>query len=258
MKKRLVSFYNKVYKKGEKKHYTKLLFTKKMPNDVREVLKEVKWHGKTVVDVGCGTGRLAYHLAKRGAKVLGIDFSEQAIKIARSTYRHPNLEFRSMDVKKLTGVYDAVVSLGALEHMDNPPGVLKRLKAHVKRRGSIIIVCPNWTNPRGYALLTLWYLFRAPITRADLHYLTPIEFEKWSKVLGMGLAWRTFDHDWAHGERLIKDFKRRLPSVLHDAGLPLNQKYINDFIKWIEEHVVPLDHKTRFSGASALYHFERS
>lgn len=258
MKKRLVPFYDKVYQKGEKKHYTKLLFGKGIPSDVREVLKEMRWRGKTVVDVGCGTGLLACQLARRGAKVLGIDFSEQAIKIASSTYRHPNLKFRCMDVKKLTGMHDAVVSLGALEHMDNPLGVMKRLKAHVKRRGSIIIVCPNWTNPRGYALLTLWYLFKAPITRTDLHYFTPIEFEKWSKVLGMRLTWRTFDYDWAHGERLIKDFKRRLPNVLRDAGLPSNQKNINDFIKWIEEHVVPLDHKTHFSGASALYHFEKS
>jgi len=255
MKKELVSFYNKVYQKGEKKHYTKLLFGKGMPNDVKEVLKEMKWRGKTVVDVGCGAGLLAYHLARRGATVLGIDFSKHAIKIAQSTYKHPNLEFRCMDVKKLAGRYDMAVSLGALEHMDNPLSVLKRLKAHVKQKGSIIIVCPNWTNPRGYILLTLWYLLRAPITRADIHYLTPIEFEKWSKILGMTLTWRTFDFDWAHGERLLEDFKRRLPNVLRDAKIPTNQQSINDFIKWIKEHILPFNHKTRFSGASALYHF---
>jgi len=255
MKKRLVPFYDKVYQKGEKKHYTKLLFGGRIPNDVKEVLKEMRWRGKTVVDVGCGTGLLACQLARRGAKVLGIDFSKHAIKIARSTYKHPNLEFRRMDVEKLTGRYDVVVSLGVLEHMDNPFGALKRLKARVKRGGSLIVVCPNWTNPRGYILMTLRCLFRAPVTRADLHYLTPIEFEKWSKILGMKLAWRTFDHDWGHGERLLKDFERRLPNVLRDAKLPKNQQYINDFIKWIKEHVVYLDHKTRFSGASGLYHF---
>lgn len=257
MKKGLISFYDKVYRKGEKKHYTKLLLGKGMPSDVKEVLKEEKWRGKTVVDVGCGTGLLSYNLARRGAKVLGIDFSKHAIKIAQSTYKHPNLEFRCMDVKKLTGRYDLVVSSGVLEHMNNPLGVLKRLKTCVKRGGSLIVVCPNWANPRGYILMTLRYLFRAPVTLADLHYLTPIEFEKWSKIMGMKLTWRTFDHDWGHGERLLKDFKRRLPNVLRDAKLPRNQRNINDFIKWIKEHVVPLDHKTRFSGASGLYHFRK-
>lgn len=140
MKRGLVSFYNKVYQKGEKKHYTKLLFSKTMPNDVKEVLKEMKWHGKMVVDVGCGTGLLAYHIARRGAKVLGIDFSKEAIKIAQSTYKHPNLEFRCMDFRDLTSKFDVVVSIGAIEHMDNPLGVLKRLKNHVKQGGSLIIL----------------------------------------------------------------------------------------------------------------------
>lgn len=106
--------------------------------------------------------------------------------------------------------------------------------------------------------MSLWYLFRAPVTLADKHYLTPIEFEKWSKVLGMKLVWRTFDHDWAHGERLLKDLKRRLPNVMRDAKLSVNQQRIDDFIKWIEEHVIPLNHKIRFSGASGLYHFRKT
>jgi 2-polyprenyl-3-methyl-5-hydroxy-6-metoxy-1,4-benzoquinol methylase len=257
VKKKLISFYNEVYKKGERKHYTKLLFAKGLPNDVKEVLKEVKWRGKTVVDVGCGTGLVDYHLAKKGAKVLGIDFSKNAVQIAKSTYKHPNLEFRCMDVKKLTGVYDVIISLGVIEHMENPLSVMRHLKKHVRQGGSIIVVCPNWTNPRGYILLTLWHLFKAPITRADRHYLTPIEFKKWSKLLGMKLDWRTFDYDWAHGEKLLKDFKRRLPNVLRDAKLPKSQKRVSEFIKWIETHILPLNHKTRFSGASGIYHFRK-
>lgn len=257
MKKGLDSFYDKVYKTGEKTHYTKLLFRKAQPNDVREVLKEAKWKGKTVVDVGCGTGLLACNIARRGANVLGVDFSKEAIKIAQSSYNLPNLEFRCMDVMALTGKFDMVVSAGAIEHVDNPFSMLKHLKTLLNQKGSIIVVCPNWTNPRGHVLMTLWHLFGAPITLADKHYLTPIEFEKWSKILGMKLEWRTFDHDWAHGKRLLKDFKRRLPNVMLDAKLPTDQKRIDDLIKWLEKHVVPLDHKTRFSGASALYHFRK-
>ena len=37
-----------------------------------------------VLDVGCGTGDLAIHLARAGLQVLGIDFSERAIAQART------------------------------------------------------------------------------------------------------------------------------------------------------------------------------
>lgn len=259
--KNLKKFYSSVYvKKGENKHYTKLLFSKtKLPNEEREVLKEINWRGKTILDVGCGTGLLCYEIAKRGAKkVVGIDFAKGAIEVASRTYEHPRLKYLCEDIKKHRGRYDIIVSLGTLEHMDNPFSMLKLLKErHLGPGGSLVVTCPNWINPRGYMLQTLWHLFRARITLADIHYLTPIEFENWSKKLGMSLHWRTFDYDWAHGERLIKDFKRRIPNVLRDSKLPRNKKNIDGFISWIRTHILPLNHRKKFSGATGLYHFKK-
>lgn len=256
----LKKFYSNVYaKKGEKKHYTKLIFSKtKIPNEEREVLKEINWRGKTVLDVGCGTGLLCYEAARRGAKkVVGIDFAKGAIEVASATYRHPCLKYLCEDIKKHRGRYDIVVSLGTLEHMDNSFFMLKRLKEkHLSSKGSLVVTCPNWTNPRGYMLQTLWHLFRARITLADLHYLTPIEFQNWARKLKMSLRWRTFDYDWAHGDRLIKDFKRRIPNVLRDSKLPRNKKNIDGFISWIRTHILPLNHRKKFSGATGLYHFK--
>src|SRR4030095_2818059 len=39
--------------------------------------------GKAVLDVGCGGGILAEAMARRGAKVTGIDLSEKALKVAQ-------------------------------------------------------------------------------------------------------------------------------------------------------------------------------
>ena len=253
----LTKFYNLVYQGGEKKHYTKLLLAKgKLPKDGYEVLHEVNWRGKSVLEVGCGTGFLSYLIAKDGAKkVVAIDFSKRAIQLARKQYKHPCLEYHCQNIKNHQGKYDVIILVGTLEHMNNPLAVLKRLKNHLKSKASLIITCPNWTNPRGYILQTLWHLFRAPITLADLHYLTPVEFQKWAKQLGMRLKWRTFDYDWAHGKHLVSDLRRRLPKVLKDAKLSFNKKNINGFLRWIKEHILPLDHKTKFSGAIGLYHY---
>lgn len=253
----LAKFYERIYKGGEKKHYTKFLLGKrKLPEDIHEVLAEVNWPGKSVLEVGCGTGLLSYMIAKRGAKkVVGIDFAKSAIQLARKKYRHPHLKYYCEDIKNYRGIYNVIVFMGTLEHMDDPFTVIKRSKKYLKSKGSLIITCPNWTNPRGYILQTLWHLFGAPITLTDLHYLTPIEFQKWAKQLDMRLKWRTFDYDWAHGERLVSDFRRRLPKVLKDAKLSSNKKNVNDFSRWIKEHIIPLNHKTKFSGATGLYHY---
>lgn len=257
----LKSVYKKIFKKGYTKVYTvntrvhkdKVAKGLKLTAEMVESLKEANWKGKRVLEIGCGTGTFAYAVACRGAKISAVDYVKEAIAEAKATYQHQNLLYQVGDTNKIPGKFDIVVSLGTLEHLDNPLAVLKKFKRHLKPGGRIITTCPNWTNPRGYVLQTLLHLFDAPITLADLHYLTPLEFKDFAKKLNMTLKWRTFDHDWAHGKRLIKDFKKRLPNVLRDAKLPRNQKNIDRFIKWLENHVLPLDHTSPFSGATAIY-----
>ena len=216
--KELSKFYDKVYKEGEKKHYTKLLLRKnKLPEEEQKALKEVFWKGKVVLDAGCGTGLLAYSIARKGGLVTGSDYSKEAIKAAESLYRHKNLKFVCSNFNNIKRKYDVIISLGTLEHTDNPLRVIKSLKAKLKKGGEMVITCPNWLNPRGYILMTLKYLFDAPITLADIHYLTPLDFQNWSKSLGMKLKWKTFDYSWAGGGKLISDFRRRLPNVFSGA-----------------------------------------
>lgn len=248
-----------MYKKGEEKHFTTFVLRGEDTSEAEEILKEINWKNKTVIDIGCGTGRFAYLATKKGANVLGIDYSHQAIKIAKRKFRHPNLKFQQFDVnKKIPGKYDVIVSIGTLEHMDDPFQILKQLKKNLKSRGKIIITAPNWTNPRGYILIPLYFLFNASITLADLHYLSPIDFMEWAKKLNMHISWRTFDRSWAHGEVLIDDLKRRIPKVLKDSNLPCYKKRINLFLKWLKSNVLPFNNSLTNSGAIGIYIFSIS
>ena len=229
--KELAQFYNKVYIKGEKKHFTIKRESNSL-SEIKEVLKQISWKGKKVLDVGCGTGLFAFNAAKKGAIVLGVDFSTKAIEIAKSQHIHKNLKFQSIDVNKIKEKFDVIVSNGTLEHMDNPLKTLRLFKRYLNKNGCIITTSPNWSNPRGYMLMPLFLLFDAPITLADRHYFTPVDFENFSKKLGMYLSWETFDKSWSHGEILIEDFKKRLPNVLRDSNLPNNKKKINSLIEF--------------------------
>jgi len=76
--------------------------------------------GKGVLDAGCGTGYLTEQLGKRGARVIGVDFSEKMIEVARA--RAPGLDFRVDSCSDLatvgSGTIDLVVSNYVL--MDTP------------------------------------------------------------------------------------------------------------------------------------------
>lgn len=251
---KLKSFYNSVFQKGEKKHFTKFVMNDNQSDEFSQVLKSISWKKKKVLDVGCGTGLFTFLVAKKGAKITGIDYSEKAIKIAKTHYFHPNLTYKYADLKNgIKGKFDVIVSNGTLEHTNNPFEVLKKFKKHLTKNGMIIITSPNWTNPRGYALITLLYLLDAPITKADLHYLTPYDFELWAKKLRLDLKWKTFDHSWGHGKIMIKDLRRRIPKVLADIEIKLTKTQLRNFLKWFERNVVNFDNTLPHSGAIGLY-----
>jgi len=254
----LKAFYNGVYKKGERDHYTYFRLQQgDMPEEFSAVFALIPWKNKDVMDAGCGTGDMCALIANAGAKsVLGVDFAESAIKEAQEKYQAPNLEYSCINVDEITKTFDVIISNGTLEHMDDPLGTLASWKKKLNPGGSLILTSPNWLNPRGYMLQTLWHMFRAPITLADLHYLTPLNFEEWGKELGMTLEWSTVDHEWGGGQKMVEDFKKRLPNVARDAEWNIPQKQIDEFLEWIENYSVPFLGNAKHEGAVGVYHFQ--
>jgi 2-polyprenyl-3-methyl-5-hydroxy-6-metoxy-1,4-benzoquinol methylase len=254
----LQQFYDGVYKKGEKSHYTQLrLDPSSLPEEYMTVRGLLDWSGKYVLDVGCGTGMMCAIIADAGAKsVLGIDYAESAIAEANASHRHPALRYECRDVQTVTGTFDVIMSFGTLEHMDDPFATLKTLKGMLKPGGSLILTCPNWANPRGYVLQTLFHLFRAPITLADIHYFTPMVFVDWAEKLGMDLDWQTVEFAWGNKEKMLKDFERRLPNVARDAGFSTTKEQIEGFLEWLKTKALPLQEQTKWNGAVGVYHLK--
>lgn len=69
--------------------------------------------GHRVLDVGCGPGRHAHELARRGIDVVGIDISERFVELARRDSPPDHATFEVADARRLTYAdeFDAVVSL---------------------------------------------------------------------------------------------------------------------------------------------------
>ena len=96
--------------------YDKEAFTQGTIQEVNFVEQEIGADKKKrILDVGCGTGRHAVELAKRGYTVTGVDLSESQLKRAREKAEETgvNIRFEKGDARslKFTNEFDVVLLL---------------------------------------------------------------------------------------------------------------------------------------------------
>lgn len=74
--------------------------------------------GMRILDLGCGWAGFAAHAAERyGAEVVGFTVSREQVRYAKQRYAHLPIDIRLDDYRNATGTFDAVVSIGLMEHV---------------------------------------------------------------------------------------------------------------------------------------------
>ena len=106
--------------------------------------------GQRVLDIGCGRGELVIHSALRGARAVGIDYSETAVAIAREALAsHPpdvrqRASFALMDARRLgfaDASFDTAFMTDVVEHLAPPELAAALAEAHrVLRPGGRLVV----------------------------------------------------------------------------------------------------------------------
>ncbi|MCI4352655.1 MAG: class I SAM-dependent methyltransferase [Thermoplasmata archaeon] len=97
--------------------------------------------GRTVLELGCGTGTNAIEFARRKYRVTAVDLIELPIERAREKARRAGVavDFRVGDLRKmdLGGPYDVVFDIGLYHGLRNRdlPGLLKTIE-RVSRHGT--------------------------------------------------------------------------------------------------------------------------
>ena len=92
--------------------------------------------GERILDLGCGDGVITAELAARGARVVGVDSSEDFITAARAR----GLDARLMDGQALdfNAEFDAVFSNAALHWMPDAAAVLRGVSRALKPGGRFV------------------------------------------------------------------------------------------------------------------------
>lgn len=102
---------------------------------------------RTVLDAGCGTGRVAIELAARGIDVVGVDIDEDMLETART--KAPHLEWIGADLATIDlrddrgrrRRFDLVVAAGNVMIFLTPgteAAVVSALAAHLAPGGSLV------------------------------------------------------------------------------------------------------------------------
>lgn len=80
-------------------------------------------HFKSILEIGCGTGKNTIFLAQLGERVDALDFSKGMIKKAKEKVRAENVRFEMVDLTRKwnceNAAYDLVVCNLVLEHIQN-------------------------------------------------------------------------------------------------------------------------------------------
>jgi trans-aconitate methyltransferase len=94
--------------------------------------------GESVLDLGCGTGKLTHEIARRGAGPLGVDNDINMIRAARHSY--PEIPFEVADAEESLGErrFHAVFSNAALHWMTRPVKVVQHVARALKPRGRFV------------------------------------------------------------------------------------------------------------------------
>jgi cyclopropane-fatty-acyl-phospholipid synthase len=74
--------------------------------------------GMTILELGCGFGSFAKYAAEKyGANVLGVTVSKEQVALGMELCKGLPVELRLQDYREVQGKYDAVISIGIMEHV---------------------------------------------------------------------------------------------------------------------------------------------
>lgn len=117
------------------------------------------FEGLSILDVGCGGGLLCEPLTRLGASVTGIDAAERNIAIAKIHAEQSGLEidYRATTSEALAAegaVFDVVLNMEVVEHVDNVPLYMKSCADLVAPGGLMFTATLNRTA-RAWALAVI-------------------------------------------------------------------------------------------------------
>jgi 2-polyprenyl-6-hydroxyphenyl methylase / 3-demethylubiquinone-9 3-methyltransferase len=154
------------------------------------IARHAALEGAAVLDVGCGGGILAEAMARRGARVTGIDLSDKALRVAELHLHESKLAVRyeKSSVEDYAGEFDVVTCMELLEHVPDPASMVAACARLVRPGGQVFFSTIN-RNPKSYLFAVVgaeYILGLLPKGTHDyMRFIKPSELARWSRAAGL-------------------------------------------------------------------------
>jgi|GEM_PF-4034548 len=144
-----------------------------------------------ILEAGCGDGKKLKLLLKKVNYVIGLDFSENAVKVAYKA--NPDAHIYRGDIRKLPfkdNSIDYILSLGVIEHFENPSLLVNKMARVLKKDGILFLTTPN----NIYLNKHIVKIAKQRFGRQDLY--SPNELSNICKSCGLSIL-ESYDCDFA-------------------------------------------------------------
>lgn len=164
------SHYDSHYFEGHLARYNSPVYSQRVAN-VERFMGQVS--GLDVLDLGCGVGFFGGLARKRGARVVGLDFSEAALQIARKQQvGMPLIRGDATRVPFPDACFDRVLLNDIIEHLAEAPGrqMVQEIFRILRPGGQLIVDTDNdafLMQRKGFKRLNEW-LERGSVQRKAL------------------------------------------------------------------------------------------
>jgi SAM-dependent methyltransferase len=132
----------------------------------RRFLERFSLTGKRVIEIGCGRGEYLSPLREAGADAVGLEHSDASVAACRAAGLDVSQGFvGSAEAVLDGGPFDGFVILNFLEHLPDPNGTLRGIRANLTAAGVGLVEVPNFDMILGDRLF-------AEFTSDHLSYFT--------------------------------------------------------------------------------------
>ncbi len=124
-----------------------------------------------VLDLGCGTGELARHMATAGMRVTGCDIAAGMLGCAAAADPGGAVAWVQLDPvwRRLpfgSATFDAVVAASVLEYVTQPEAILRECARLLRPGGVVLCTVPDPTHPVRWLEWLAGTAARSPLVRA--------------------------------------------------------------------------------------------
>ena len=171
-----------------------------------EICRELVPPGRSVLEVGCGTGTLLSRLSPR--RGVGIDLSRRMVEIAAAKF--PELSFLVADAENfdLDETFDYIIIPDVVEHLFDPGAMFRSVRKCCRPDTRVIVTC---VNPLWAPVLHLAERLGMKMPEGEHRWLPESELAAIAGEAG-------FRMDAAHGRILLPKKVPLLSATLNGAA----------------------------------------